>query len=144
MPRPIVVVLIAVGIAACGSSTGPNTSNVAGTWTMTANGMTGGGNTCAVSATVQFLQSGMVLSGNLPGSGIVVTCTGSENVVDTIAGTDEVTGSVNGHGITYGLAANTIVATGTVTSGSAMSGSSMTLSIPAQSIDVTGQWSGVK
>jgi hypothetical protein len=139
--RCIIAVLAAVSIAACSSGTAP-TANVAGTWTLTGNTLTGAGTTCGVSATVQFVQNGSVLSGSLPGSGIVVNCTGSEVVVDTIVGTDVVTGSVNGANIVLQLASNTVVATGTVTGGNAMSGSMMTLSIPARGIDVTGAWSG--
>jgi hypothetical protein len=145
MTRSIAVVLASLAIAACSDSSGPRPASVGGTWTLTATGLVGGGLTCTLSGTVQFLQNGQVLSGNLPGNGVITSCTGNGGNVHTqSAGTDLVTGSVNGNAVTFGLAANAVVATGSVTASGVMSGNDMTVSYPASGIDVTGAWSATE
>jgi hypothetical protein len=112
---------------------------------LTASGLTGGGLTCSLSGTVQFIQNGQVLSGNLPGDGVVTQCVGNGgNPVAQSAGSDLITGSVNGQNVTFGLAANAVVGTGSVTGTGMMSGSNLTVSYPALGIDVNGAWSATE
>jgi hypothetical protein len=145
MNRFVAGLLIGLAIAACSDSNAPNTANIAGTWTLSATGLTGGGLTCTLSGTVQFTQNGQVLSGNLPGDGVITHCVGNGGTTDaSSSGTDDVTGSVNGNGVTFGLDANAVVATGSVTGTGMMSGSSMTVSYPIDGIDVTGAWTATE
>jgi hypothetical protein len=145
MTRPIVALMAGLVIAACSDSSSPNTTNIAGTWTLSATGLTGGGLTCTLTGAVRFVQNGQALSGDLPGDGVITQCTGNGGgAMAQSAGTNLVTGSVNGHGVTFGLDAQSVVATGSVTGTGMMSGSDMTVSYPADGIDVTGAWTATE
>lgn len=131
-----------VAVAACSSSTSPNSVNIAGTWTLSSTDLSGGGASCSLLGDVQFSQSGHSLGGNLPDSGVKVSCliTGG-NSSSSRAGTSLVSGSINNSDVSFNLASGFVVANGTVTGSGAMSGSSITVTDANNSIDVSGTWS---
>jgi hypothetical protein len=141
---PIVLAGILV-LAAC-SSTGPsNSTNIAGTWTLTSTDLMGGGNSCTLTGQLQITQSGHSLGGNLPGNGIIVNCVSNDgNSMAQSAGTNLVSGNIDLTAVTLNLAQGSVQATGTVTGNGTMAGPSISANYPASEINVTGSWTATK
>lgn len=135
MMRHVVAVLAALSLAGCSNSTSPN--DLAGTWDITSTTLTGTGGNCTLTGQIQFTQSGTMLGGNLPGSGVVVTCSATSS--GQAAGNDLVFGHVSGTGVLFNLASGFVVATGNITGTGAMNGS-MIVWYPASQINVSGTW----
>ena len=135
MKRSVVAVVVAAALASCTSSTSP--TDLAGTWTLTSTNLTGSGGNCTLTGLVQFTQNGTTLGGNLPESGVVVTCSATSS--GQAAGTDLIFGTVKGTGVSFNLASGFVVATGNVTGTGAMTGS-MVVWYPASQINLTGTW----
>ena len=142
MKRGVVMLVVAAVFAGCSSSTSPNSVNIAGTWNLVSNDLTGGGSACTLAGHVQFTQNGHSLGGNLPDSGVKVSCIISGgNASSSRAGTDEVAGSINGNAVSFNLASGFVTASGAVTANGAMSGSSISVQDQTSGINVTGTWS---
>jgi hypothetical protein len=135
MMRHVVAVVAAFALAGCSNSTAP--TDLAGTWTLTSTNLTGAGGNCTLTGQVQFTQSGTTLGGNLPNSGVVVTCSATSSAQAT--GNDLIFGHVSGTGVLFNLATGFVVATGNITGAGAMTGS-MVVWYPASQINVTGTW----
>jgi hypothetical protein len=144
MKRGIIMLVAAgaVAVVGCSSSTSPNSVNIAGTWSLSSSDLTGSGASCSLLGDVQFSQSGNSLGGNLPDSGVKVSCLiGGGNASSTRAGTSLVSGTINNSAVSFNLASGFVVARGTVTGTGTMSGSSITVVDAINSINVSGTWS---
>jgi ABC-type uncharacterized transport system auxiliary subunit len=133
------MILLAAALAGCSSSTSPNPTNIAGTWTLVTTNMFGGGNTCVLTGQVQITQNGHNLGGNLPGNGVIVNCNNGEgSSMAQSAGTNLVSGTINGKAVSFNLANGAVIASGMFTAVGTMSGNSIAVSYPASDIAVSG------
>jgi hypothetical protein len=111
--RTILRIAMAIGLAACGSSTAPGGISIGGHWNVSVTNLSGGGHVCNGSFTTNFAQSFNTFNGSYANS--TIRCTTSSGSTPVGQANGSVTdGKVDGQSISYSLNDAPITFTGSV------------------------------
>ncbi len=138
--------VLSVFVVACGGdSTGPGTTNVAGTWTASLSNMSGSGISCSSTSptTLTISQQTTTFSGSY--SGGELTCTGPGGTASEFIGSGTIlNGNISGTGVSMDLDTPDFHLTGNV-SGNSMSGTARwVLDFGTEVVTLNGNWGAAR
>lgn len=144
---PLAMTVVLLGLAACGSdSTGPESPELDGRWTIAITNVSGSGMSCSwTGGSMNLVQSGDTFSGSY--SGGTLSCVGGGESMSVPMGTGAVVnGTLNGDAVSFQLDSPDYPFSGSV-SGSSMSGTCSLrydLGQPYGVITLSGSWGAAR
>lgn len=144
---PLALAAALFSLSACGDdSTGPETPNVAGTWSLSLANMSGSGITCDwTGLTADVEQDGSTFTGTYDGG--TYSCTNGDQTVSGDAGSGTILdGSIDGNDVSFAIDDSDNGMTGTVSGGS-MSGTGTLFydfGYPYGVVELSGDWAATK